>query len=75
MTRWLLEEVIGSGPQSYHGDWEDGLLMLRYDEAVFSSASHSCNSGLAEPTLYAITDMSKPGFVFDLDDSLYLKRD
>jgi carbamoyl-phosphate synthase large subunit len=37
MTRWLLQDVTGSGPQTYYDGWEDGLLMLRYDEAVFSS--------------------------------------
>jgi carbamoyl-phosphate synthase large subunit len=33
-TRWLLEEAAGL-PSSAHNDWEDGLLMLRHDEARF----------------------------------------
>jgi carbamoyl-phosphate synthase large subunit len=37
ITRWLLQDVLGSGPATFYNTWEDGLLMLRYDEAVFSS--------------------------------------
>jgi carbamoyl-phosphate synthase large subunit len=33
---WLLEPLLGR-PVSGSADWEDGLLMLRYDEAVFLS--------------------------------------
>lgn len=33
-TQWLLEEVAGL-PVSAHNKWCDGLLMLRYDTAVF----------------------------------------
>ena len=33
-TRWLLEEVSGL-PVSAHDNWREGLLMLRYDAAVF----------------------------------------
>ena len=32
--RWILEEVL-SLPCSAHPDWTDGLIMLRYDAAVF----------------------------------------
>jgi carbamoyl-phosphate synthase large subunit len=33
--RWILEEVVGL-PSSAHADgWRDGLVMLRYDAAVF----------------------------------------
>jgi carbamoyl-phosphate synthase large subunit len=35
MTRWLIEEILGREPQERFDDWEDGLTMLRYDEAVF----------------------------------------
>ena len=36
-TRWLIEDTLGSGPQAPYEDWTDGLLMLRYDEAVYLS--------------------------------------
>jgi carbamoyl-phosphate synthase large subunit len=32
--KWILEEALGM-PCSAHDDWQDGLLMLRYDAAVF----------------------------------------
>ena len=35
-SRWLLEERLGKAP-SYTDAWEDDLLMLRYDAAVFVS--------------------------------------
>ena len=35
--RWILEEIVGL-PSSAHADgWRDGLVMLRYDAAVFVS--------------------------------------
>lgn len=34
MTRWAIEEALGI-PCTAHDDWQDGLMMLRYDEAVF----------------------------------------
>jgi carbamoyl-phosphate synthase large subunit len=37
-TQWLLEETSGL-PLSAHNQWQDGLLMLRYDHAVFCAAS------------------------------------
>ena len=37
-TQWLLEETSGL-PLSAHNRWQDGLLMLRYDHAVFCAAS------------------------------------
>jgi len=37
ITRWLIEEILGREPQERFDDWEDGLTMLRYDEAVFVS--------------------------------------
>jgi len=33
-SRWLLEETLG-GYCSAHGQWSDGVVMLRYDAAVF----------------------------------------
>lgn len=33
-TQWLLEETAGL-PCSANDDWKEGVLMLRYDEAVF----------------------------------------
>jgi len=39
--RWILEEVVGL-PSSAHADgWRDGLVMLRYDAAVFVSDERS----------------------------------
>jgi carbamoyl-phosphate synthase large subunit len=35
ITRLLIEEILGREPQEIFEDWEDGLTMLRYDEAVF----------------------------------------
>ena len=36
-AQWLLEEITGR-PLSAHNDWHDGVLMLRYDHAVFCAA-------------------------------------
>lgn len=33
-TQWLLEESLGIQP-SFEDSWEDGLIMLRYDKALF----------------------------------------
>jgi carbamoyl-phosphate synthase large subunit len=38
-ARWLLEEVSGL-PPSCHDDWQAGVLMLRYDEAIFVDGAH-----------------------------------
>lgn len=35
ITRWLIEETLGRKPREVFDGWEDGLTMLRYDEAVF----------------------------------------
>lgn len=35
ITRWLIEEVLGREPRDVFDSWEDGLTMLRYDEAAF----------------------------------------
>jgi carbamoyl-phosphate synthase large subunit len=35
ITRWLIEEILGRERQEPFDGWEDGLTMLRYDEAVF----------------------------------------
>ncbi|MCX5653690.1 MAG: ATP-grasp domain-containing protein [Planctomycetota bacterium] len=32
---WLIEEHLGRKPDIHPEDWQDGLLMLRYDAAVF----------------------------------------
>jgi len=44
--RWLLQEHLGRRPDIDPDGWEDGLVMLRYDEAVFCRAEEA---GL-EPT-------------------------
>jgi carbamoyl-phosphate synthase large subunit len=36
-AQWLLEETTGR-PVSAHNHWQDGVLMLRYDHAVFCAA-------------------------------------
>jgi carbamoyl-phosphate synthase large subunit len=33
-TRWLLEERLGL-PRTAHDRWQDDVLMLRFDDAVF----------------------------------------
>ena len=33
--RWLMELLLGRRPDISMDAWQDGLLMLRYDEAVF----------------------------------------
>ena len=33
-AQWLLEEVAGLS-RTVHDDWREGVLMLRYDAAVF----------------------------------------
>jgi carbamoyl-phosphate synthase large subunit len=35
MARWIIEEVAGLPLTATKDRWEDGLTMLRYDEAVF----------------------------------------
>jgi carbamoyl-phosphate synthase large subunit len=37
-AQWLLEETSGL-PLTAHNHWHDGVLMLRYDHAVFCAAS------------------------------------
>ena len=37
MIRWLIEETLGM-PCSARDDWREGVVMLRYDEAVFVDA-------------------------------------
>jgi carbamoyl-phosphate synthase large subunit len=36
-AQWLLEETTGR-PPSAHNHWQDGVLMLRYDHAIFCAA-------------------------------------
>ncbi|MGB1126431.1 MAG: transcriptional regulator, partial [Phycisphaeraceae bacterium] len=33
--RWLIEEALGKPSSATNDDWQDGLVMLRYDDAVF----------------------------------------
>jgi carbamoyl-phosphate synthase large subunit len=40
MARWVAEEVAGL-PSTAHNEWTDGLVMLRYDEAVFVSRAEA----------------------------------
>jgi len=35
IAKWLIEGALGREPLGRFDDWEDGLTMLRYDEAVF----------------------------------------
>lgn len=35
MARWLLEEALGLECTASNEQWQDGLVMLRYDDAVF----------------------------------------
>lgn len=35
--KWLIEEALGL-PCTAHDEWQDGLLMLRYDSAVFTKS-------------------------------------
>ena len=37
-ARWLLEETL-SLPSSANNDWREGMLMIRYDEAVFAECT------------------------------------
>jgi len=37
MARWVLEEIAGLESTARNDQWEDGLTMLRYDDAVFVS--------------------------------------
>jgi carbamoyl-phosphate synthase large subunit len=36
-AKWLLQDLIGLTPD-YNDNWEEGVRMLRYDEAVFTKA-------------------------------------
>ncbi len=35
MTRWMIEEAMGLPSTARDDTWQDGLVMLRYDEAVY----------------------------------------
>ena len=43
MSRWVVEEVAGL-PSTAHNQWTDGLVMLRYDEAVFVSREQAADT-------------------------------
>jgi carbamoyl-phosphate synthase large subunit len=36
-AKWILQDMIGQKPD-YHDDWQDGLRMLRYDDALFKKS-------------------------------------
>ena len=35
MTRWVLEDALGLPSTATDDMWRDGVVMLRFDEAVF----------------------------------------
>ena len=41
ITRWLLEDSLGMEPTGPFQDWEQGVVMLRYDQAIFVPAGRS----------------------------------
>jgi carbamoyl-phosphate synthase large subunit len=45
--RWLIQEHLGRRPRIRSGAWEDGLMMLRYDEAVFVEEASLSKEGRA----------------------------
>ncbi|NBC11518.1 MAG: ATP-grasp domain-containing protein [Planctomycetes bacterium] len=45
MARWVIEEAMGLPCTARDDQWQDGLVMLRYDEAVFVTREQA---GLAE---------------------------
>ena len=38
--RWIIEELLGEPVSGDPAGWRDGLVMLRYDDAVFRQAPH-----------------------------------
>lgn len=38
--RWLIEEILKREPTATADRWHDGIVMLRWDEAVFTTAAH-----------------------------------
>ena len=43
MARWIIEEVAGLPLTARNDQWEDGLTMLRYDDAVFISRAQAAD--------------------------------
>jgi carbamoyl-phosphate synthase large subunit len=41
ITRWLLEDTLGIEPTGPFDNWQEGLLMLRYDQAIFVEPGRS----------------------------------
>jgi carbamoyl-phosphate synthase large subunit len=39
--QWLIEDLLGRRVTASEAEWRDGLVMLRYDEAVFLDASQA----------------------------------
>lgn len=46
MTRWILEELTGRSLTIDDQQWKDGLLMLRYDQAVFLDSNNPDATGV-----------------------------
>ena len=56
-TRWLLQETVGLLVDAACDDWQDGLAMLRYDEAVFVPAERiECRGGSEAPATVPSSD-------------------
>ena len=56
-TRWLLQETVGLPVDAACDDWQDGLAMLRYDEAVFVPAERiECRGGSEAPATAPSSD-------------------
>jgi len=56
-TRWLLQETVGLPVDAACDDWQDGLAMLRYDEAVFVPAERiECRGGSEAPATVPSSD-------------------
>lgn len=51
--RWLVESYLGNNPKVAIDEWEDGLAMLRYDDAIFVKAHElSLSSPSREQAIY-----------------------
>jgi carbamoyl-phosphate synthase large subunit len=49
MTRWVLEECFDLPCTANDDDWQDGVVMLRYDDAVFVSRDKAGLNHFGEP--------------------------
>src|SRR5690606_9069809 len=50
MARWVIEDALGLPLSGIDQPWTDGMVMLRYDEAVFVNAKAA---GISSPILQA----------------------